>query len=511
MGRAVGIDLGTTYSAVAVVDEYGKPVVIKNSDGQTTTPSAVFFDPPNYVVGEVALQSTLTDPDRVVQFVKRFMGVKEHRIHVAGESYSPEFVSSLVLRKIVQEAQDELGEPITAVVITVPAYFTESQRHATYEAGQLAGLNVLRIINEPTAAALAYGISRRGKKRNILVYDLGGGTFDITILAIDNDSLNVLAVGGDPHLGGKDFDDRVMNFIEDELREKYQFEMENDAGLEAELRLKSEAAKRQLTARQGVPITLKVKRSLSMGTGTMDTFVPVRVELTREIFEQITADLLTRTELMLENVMAQAGMEWGDISETLCVGGSSRMPMVRDMLTRLSGRRPLLHDPDECVAKGAALQAALISKDDTVAEVNVGHVLAHSLGVATLREGKTVIEHVIPSLTPLPCAQAREGYTTTFDSQTTVQIRVYEGESTDPNAYSSGPIGVFNLDVNPPRPKGQPKITVEFRCDENGRITALARDRDTGRESRSLIALTGARDDNEVENEALLMSSAIIS
>ena len=511
MGRAVGIDLGTTYSAVAVVDEYGKPVVVKNTDGQTTTPSAVFFDPPNYVVGEVALQSTLTDPGRVVQFVKRFMGVKEHRIHVAGESYSPEFVSSLILRKVVQEAEDELGEPITSVVITVPAYFTEAQRHATYEAGQLAGLNVQRIINEPTAAALAYGISRRGKKRNILVYDLGGGTFDITVLAIDNDSLNVIAVGGDPHLGGKDFDDRVMNFIEDELREKYQFEMENDASLEAELRLKSEAAKRQLTARQSVPITLKVKRSLSMGTGTMDTFVPVRVELTREIFEQITADLLTRTELMLENVMAQANLDWNDISETLCVGGSSRMPMVRDMLTKLSGRRPLLHDPDECIAKGAALQAALISKDDTVAEVNVGHVLAHSLGVATLREGRTVIEHVIPSLTPLPCAQSRDGYTTTFDNQTTVQIRVYEGESVDPDTYSSGPIGVFNLDVTPPRPKGQPKISVEFRCDENGRITALARDRDTGRESRSLIALTGARDENEVESEAMLMSSAIIS
>jgi molecular chaperone DnaK len=511
VSRAVGIDLGTTYTAVACVDEYGKPVVIKNTDGQTTTPSAVFFDPPNYVVGEVALQSTLTDPDRVVQFVKRFMGVKEHRIHVAGESYSPEFVSSLILRKVVQEAQEELGEPVTAVVITVPAYFTESQRHSTYEAGQLAGLNVLRIINEPTAAALSYGISRRGKKRNILVYDLGGGTFDITVLSIDNDSLNVIAVGGDPHLGGKDFDDRIMNFIEDELREKYQFEMDADASLEAELRLKAEAAKRQLTARQSVPITLKVKRSLSTGTGTMDTFIPVRVELTREIFDQISADLLTRTELMLENVMAQANLSWNDISETLCVGGSSRMPMVRDMLTRLSGRRPLLHDPDECVAKGAALQAALISKDDTVAEVNVGHVLAHSLGVATLKEGRTVIEHVIPSLTPLPCMQSRDGYTTTFDNQTTVQIRVYEGESLDPNAYASGPIGIFNLDVNPPRPKGQPKITVEFRCDENGRITALARDRDTGKESRSLIALTGARNEGEIENEALLMSSAIIT
>src|SRR4028118_1877183 len=302
-GRAVGFDRGTPFPAVACVDEYGKPVVLKNTDGQTTTPSAVFFDPPNYVVGEVALQSTLTDPDKVVQFVKRFMGVKEHRIHVAGESYSPEFVSSLILRKVVQEAQDELGEPVTQAVITVPAYFTESQRHATYEAGQLAGLQVLRIINEPTAAALSYGISRRGKRRNILVYDLGGGTFDVTILAIDNDSLNVVAVGGDPHLGGKDFDDRLMNYIEDELRDKFGYELEPDPSLEAELRLKAEAAKRQLTGRPSVPITFKAKRSIATGSGSMDTFIPVRVELSREEFGKRTADLLSRTELLLDNVM----------------------------------------------------------------------------------------------------------------------------------------------------------------------------------------------------------------
>ena len=393
----------------------------------------------------------------------------------------------------------------------MPAYFTEAQRHATYEAGQLAGLHILRIINEPTAAALSYGIARRGKKRNILVYDLGGGTFDVTVLTIDNDSLNVIAVGGDPHLGGKDFDDRIMNFIEDELKEKYGFEMESDASLEAELRLKAEAAKRQLTARNAVPITLKVKRSMATGSGTMDTFIPVRIELTREIFEQTTADLLTRTEMLLESVMAQGNLTWNDISETLCVGGSSRMPMVREMLTRLSGRRPLLHDPDECVAKGAALQAALIAKDDTVAEVNVGHVLAHSLGVATVKDGRTVVEHVIPSLTPLPCSQSREGYTTTFDQQSMVQIRIYEGESTDPAAYSNGPIGVFNLDVTPPRPKGQPKISVEFRCDENGRIMALARDRDTGKESRSFIALESARNKDEVESEEMMLSSAVIS
>lgn len=511
MGRAVGIDLGTTYSAVAAVDEYGKPMVLKNSDGQVTTPSAVFVDPPNFVVGEVALQSTITDPERVAQYVKRFMGVKDYRITIGQEQFSPEFISAIILRKLVQEAEDALGDQITSAVITVPAYFTETQRHATYEAGQLAGLNVLRIINEPTAAALAYGISRRGQARNVLVYDLGGGTFDVTILNIDNDSLNVVAIGGDPHLGGKDWDDRIMNFIEKETCEKFGHELESDVSLEAELRLKAESAKRQLTGRPSVPITFKAKRTIATGSGTMEASLPVRVELSRAQFEQCTSDLLERTEMLLESVLRESNLHWTDIHEVLCVGGSSRMPMVREMLTRITGRKPLLHDPDECVAKGAALQAALLTRDETVEDVSVVHVLSHSLGVLTARNGQTVIDQIIPALTPLPCSQARDGYTTTLDQQTVVQVRIYEGESTDPEAYASGPIGVFNLDVNPPRPQGQPKISVEFRCDENGRIIALARDRDTGKESRTMIALAGDRTDSEIEEEAILMSQATVS
>ena len=511
MARAVGIDLGTTYSAVACVDEYGKPIVVKNSDGQTTTPSVVFVEPPHYAVGEVALQSTLTDPDKVVQFIKRFVGVTDYRVQIGEFALSPEFISSIILRKLVQEAEDEMGEEISSVVITVPAYFTEAQRQATHEAGTLAGLNVLRIINEPTAAALSYGISRRGRPRNILVYDLGGGTFDVTILQVDNESLNVLAIGGDAHLGGKDWDDRIMNFIEDELKEKFGYEMEPDPILEAELRLKAEAAKRQLTGRPSVPISFKAKRNIDSAGGSMETYIPVRVELTRENFEKMTSDLLGRTQMLLENVMQKAELTWDDISETLCVGGSSRMPMVRDMLLRLSGRRALLHDPDECVAKGAALQAALLTQDETVEEVNVGHVLAHSLGVATTRNGRTSIDHIIPALTPLPCSQSRDGYTTTQDNQTSVQVRIYEGESSDPEAYPNGPIGVFNLDVSPPRPKGKPNISVEFRCDENGRIMAIARDKDTGKESRTLISLAGERSDAEVAEEANLLSQAVIS
>jgi len=507
MSKAVGIDLGTTYSAVAAVDEYGKAIVLKNADGQTTTPSAVFFDPPAFVVGETALQSTITDPEKVVQFVKRFMGQPDYRVHIDGKEYSPEFVSGIILRKIVQDAQNELGgERITQAVITVPAYFTENQRHATLEAGQMAGLEVLRIINEPTAAALAYGINRRGNARKFLVYDLGGGTFDVTVLEIGHDELNVLSTGGDHKLGGKDFDDRIMNFIEEEVKERYKVDIGDDRELEAELRLKCESAKRQLTGRNAVPIALKVpKRD---GSGQTQ---PVKIELTRETFNAICADLLGRTEMLLESVMVKANLNWDEIDEVLCVGGSSRMPMVAEMLHRISGKKPLLHDPDECVAKGAAIQAALLSNDESLPQVSVGHVLSHSLGVAVVSDGQAVIDHIIPSLTRLPCSQTRSGYTTTVDEQTTVQIRVYEGESTDPQSYGKGPIGVFNLDTSPPRPKGQPKLNVEFRCDENGRITALARDLDTAKENYLTISLRGSRSDSEVSEEAQLMSEAIVS
>lgn len=506
MGKAVGIDLGTTYTAVAIVDEYGKPMILKNADGQVTTPSVVFFDPPNYTVGETALQSTITDPEKVVQFVKRFMGQPGYRVNIDGTEYSPEFVSALILRKVVQDAALELGEEIDQAVITVPAYFTEQQRHATLEAGELAGLKVLRIINEPTAAALSYGIQRRAHDKRILVYDLGGGTFDVTILECLENDFNVLSIGGDHRLGGKDFDDRIVGYIIDRIKDAHGVDISGDIELEAELRLKAEAAKRQLTGRQMVPISLKVPDPSGVGRS-----VPVKVEITREAFEQVASDLLARTEMLLESVLVKANLEWENIDEVLCVGGSSRMPMVADMLGRLSGKKPLLHDPDECVAKGAALQAAMLGDDAPLAEVSVGHVLSHSLGVAVMSNGRPVIDHIVPSLTRLPTAQRREGYTTTTDNQTVVQIRIYEGESTDPASYGKGPIGVFNLDTSPARPKGQPKLSVEFRCDENGRITAFARDSDTGKENYLTVALAGQRNEAEVSAEAELMSLAQVS
>ena len=568
MGRALGIDLGTTYTAVAVVDEHGKAVIVNNMEGQATTPSVVYVDHPHYIVGDVALQSTLTEPENVVQFIKRSMGLPDHRVMIGDKAFSPEFISSVILRKVVQEAADALRDTIDGVVITVPAYFSEAQRQATYEAGQLAGLNVLRIINEPTAAALSYGLAQaqalpqmtapqgreityRGQKiaapnvgaasgpreityrgrrmvvgqpniakveskaaipnepRKILVYDLGGGTFDVTVLNIGGESLDVVAVGGESHLGGKDWDDTIMNWVEAEFEIQHGVALEPDASLEAELRLKAESAKRQLTARPSVPINFKAR--VRLPGKTADSIVPVRIELTREKFEFLTASLLSRTRLCLEIVMERGNLKWDDIAEILCVGGSSRMPMVRQMLADLSGKAPLLHDPDECVAKGAALQAAMLSQNGAVGAIQVNHVLPHTLGVATMRRNEAVVEAVVPALTPLPCANAREEFTTTMDNQTQVSVQVYEGEAADPSAYPTGPIGVFHLDTTPPRPKGVPKIRVEFRCDENGRIVAVARDQDTGKESRAFIHLGSSRSDDESRAEAEWLSQAVVS
>ncbi len=515
MSRAIGIDLGTTYTAVACVDEYGKPVVLKNTDGQTTTPSVVFFDPPNYVVGEVALQSTLTDPDRVVQFVKRFMGVKDHRIHVAGQSYSPEFVSSLILRKVVQEAQEELGETITQAVITVPAYFTEAQRHATYEAGQMAGLQVLRIINEPTAAALSYGVSHKGKPSRVLVYDLGGGTFDVTILCVENDNFDVISVGGDTNLGGKDFDDRLMNYVEEQTRAKLGEEIAWDEIVEAEVRFKCEAAKRALSNRKSTSISFKIKCGSAAGDDATptQTMEPIRLEITRETFEQLCADMIERTHRVLERVLADADLIWSDIDDVLCVGGSSQMPMVQAMMQRVSGRKAHLYDVDECVAKGAAIQAAVLSQKavDGLGETpQIVHVLPHALGVAIVKAGKTLIEPLVPALSPLPYRCERRGYSTVLEDQTATQVRIYEGDSRKVEDYVS-PIGVFNLDMKPIRPVGRARINVEFRCDENGRVIVMARDQDTGREGRTILSVMGARSNEEAERERKLLAQASVS
>lgn len=507
MGRVLGIDLGTSNTAVACL-ENGDPVVIKNAEGTSTTPSVIFSEPPHFVVGEVAVNALVSDPERVVQFTKRYIG-KDRKFHIDGQEYSPEFFAAVTLRKVVNDARDALGEEIDGVVITVPAYFGEAQRQATYAAGRIAGLNVLRLINEPTAAALAYGISHRNEPGYILVYDLGGGTFDVTILNSSADALDVVAVGGDPELGGKDFDDALEAHLMREIEAQVEGKVLWDAAGRAELHQRAESLKKQLSSRASVIFAYKARVETAEG----ERGVPVRFDVARSQFEQMIAPLLVRTEIMLADVMSRAQLHRDDIRHILCVGGSSRVPLVRDMLERLFGRRPLLHDPDECVAKGAAIQAAILAKEAPLAlqETRVSHVLPRSLGVAAMRDGKTIVDHVLPGMTPLPCAQVRHGYTTSVDFQSSVQVPIYEGDSTDVAAYGAGPIGSLRLEIDPPRRRGQPNISVRFQCDANGLIIAEARDLDTGRESRTTLVMGGAGQTLQYADEMVLLSQMIVA
>jgi molecular chaperone DnaK (HSP70) len=416
-------------------------------------------------------------------------------------------VSSIVLRKAVQDAEETLNEKIEAAVITVPAYFGEAQRQATFNAAQLAGLKVLRLINEPTAAALSYGINHSEEPGYVLVYDLGGGTFDVTVLAIRPQSLDVVAIAGDPALGGKDFDDAISRYLRSEA-EKELGPLLWDATSEADLRQKAETAKRQLSGRIATPVPLKLRRLTPDG---VEESVAFRPTLSRDKFEELCSPLLSRTQIITQEVLRRAKLGWDDIRHIVCVGGSSRMPAVRRVLEEMAGRAPLLHDPDECVAKGAALQAALLAGDSDLKPTRVSHVLPRPLGVAALRNGQPVVDHIVPSLTPLPYAGVRHGYTTSVDYQSAVQVPIYEGESTDVEAYAHGPIGAIKLEIHPPRKKGQPKISVEFRCDENGLIMAFARDADSGKESGTTIALLGGLGDVRLQQEASLLAQAIIS
>ena len=507
MGCVLGIDLGTSNTVVAHL-EGSVPVVIKNSAGSVTTESMIFCDPPHFAVGDVAVNSLATDPDRVAQFTKRSIG-KSTLLRIGGREYSAEFFASIILKKVVRDACDALGEEADGVVITVPAYFGEAQRQATFAAARLAGLKVLRLINEPTAAALAYGITHRDEPGYVLVYDLGGGTFDVTILEITSDALAVIAIGGDPNLGGKDLDDALMRKLKREIKERVEGEPLWDAASEADLWQRTEALKKQLSSRSSATFAYKV----CVQTEDGERGVPVRFEMTREKFEQIIAPLLVRTEIILTQVIAQSGLHPDKIRHILCVGGSSRIPLVRDMLERLFGRRPLLHEPDECVAKGAAIQAAMLGENATaeIKKTRVSHVLPRSLGVAAVRDGKAIVDQVLPGLTPLPCMQVRHGYTTSVDYQNAVQVPIYEGDSSDIGSYGSGPIGSLRLEINPPRRRGQPNISVRFQCDENGLIIAEARDLDTGRESRTTIVMGDPRHDVLLAGEAMLLSQSVIS
>ena len=481
MARAVGIDLGTTNSAIAVL-EGGEPTIIPNAEGSRTTPSVVAFSKTGEVlVGEIAKRQAVTNVDRTISSVKRHMGT-DWTTEIDGKKYTAQEISARVLMKLKADAEAYLGEPVTEAVITVPAYFNDAQRQATKDAGQIAGLKVERIVNEPTAAALAYGLEKGKEDELILVFDLGGGTFDVSLLEVGKDddgfsTIQVRATSGDNHLGGDDWDQRIVNWLIDQVKAKTGADLSKDAVALQRLKEAAEQAKKELSSATSTNISLQY---LSM---TADGPIHLDETLTRAKFEELTSDLLERTKKPFRDVMAEAGVTVSEIDHVVLVGGSTRMPAVTEVVKELTGGREPNKgvNPDEVVAVGAALQAGVIQGDRK--DVLLIDVTPLSLGIET-KGG--VMTKLIDRNTAIP-TKASEIFSTAEDGQPSVLIQVYQGEREF--ARDNKLLGTFELSGIAPAPRGVPQIEVTFDIDANGIVHVSAKDRGTGKEQS--VTITG--------------------
>jgi len=486
MPKAVGIDLGTTNSVVSVL-EAGEPTVIPNAEGGRTTPSVVGFSKSGEIlVGEVAKRQAITNPDRTIRSVKRHMGETSWTVDIDGKKYTPQEISARILQKLKRDAESYLGDTVNQAVITVPAYFDDAQRTATKEAGQIAGLEVLRIINEPTAAALAYGLDKEGAEQTVLVFDLGGGTFDVSILEIGEGVFEVKSTSGNTHLGGDDWDQRVIDWLVKSFKDTEGVDLANDKMALQRLKEAAEKAKIELSAVQETTVNLPFITATSEGPKHLD------LKLTRAKFQELTADLVEACRGPFEQAIKDAGLTKGDIQHVILVGGSTRMPAIQELVHSLTGSEPHKGvNPDEVVAVGAAIQAGVLKGD--VKDVLLLDVTPLSLGIET-KGG--IMTKLIERNTTIPTRRS-EVFTTAEDMQPSVEIHVLQGERE--MAMYNKTLGKFQLVDLPPAPRGVPQIEVTFDIDANGIVHVSAKDKATGKEQS--MTITGqsslAKDDIE--------------
>ena len=484
MGKIIGIDLGTTNSCVAVM-EGGEPVVIANAEGNRTTPSVVAFSKTGErMVGQVAKRQAVTNADRTISSIKRHMGT-DYKVDIDGKKYTPQEISAMILRKLKADAEAYLGQPVTEAVITVPAYFNDAQRQATKDAGKIAGLDVKRIINEPTAAALAYGVDKESSQK-IMVYDLGGGTFDVSILDIGDGVIEVLATNGNTHLGGDDFDQCIIDYLVAEFKKAEGIDLSGDKVAMQRLKEAAEKAKIELSGVTSTNINLPYITADATGPKHLD------VTLTRAKFNELTAHLVEKTAGPVRQAMSDAGISASDLTKVLLVGGSSRVPAVQEMVKKLTGKEGFKGiNPDECVADGAAIQGGVLGGD--VSGVVLLDVTPLSLGIETLGG---VFTKLIERNTTIPTKKSQV-FSTAADNQTSVEVNVLQGER-EMAAYNKS-LGRFQLDGIAPARRGVPQIEVTFDIDANGIVNVSAKDLGTGKEQHITITAGSNMSDEDID------------